>query len=34
VKIGILLGSFVSAVLVTLVLLMSPRPGGAAARSF
>ena len=34
VKIGILLGSFVSALLGTLVLLMSPRPGGAEARAF
>lgn len=34
VKIGILLGSFVAAVLGSIVLLLSPRPGGAAARSF
>ena len=34
VKIGILLGSFVAAVLGTIVLLLSPRPGGAEARAF
>jgi len=34
VKIGILLGSFVSAVLGTVVLLLSPRPGGVEARAF
>ena len=34
VKIGILLGSLVAALLGTLVLLMSPRPGGAEARAF
>ena len=33
-KIGILLGSFIAAVLGSIVLLLSPRPGGAAARSF
>ncbi len=34
VKIGILLGSLVSAVLGALVLMLSPKPGGAAARAF
>jgi NhaA family Na+:H+ antiporter len=34
VKIGILLGSFIAAVLGSIVLLLSTRPGGAAARAF
>ena len=34
VKIGILLGSLIAAVLGSIVLLLSPRPGGAAARAF
>ena len=34
VKIGILLGSFVAAVLGSVVLLLSPKPGGSAARAF
>jgi NhaA family Na+:H+ antiporter len=34
VKIGILLGSFIAAVLGSAVLLLSPKPGGAAARTF
>ncbi|WP_428679745.1 Na+/H+ antiporter NhaA [Reyranella sp.] len=34
VKIGILLGSLLAAVLGTMVLLLSPRPGGAEARAF
>jgi NhaA family Na+:H+ antiporter len=34
VKIGILLGSLVAAVLGSIVLLMSPRPGGQEARNF
>ena len=34
VKIGILLGSFVSAVLGAVVLMLSPKPGGAEARAF
>ncbi len=34
VKIGILLGSAIAAVLGSIVLLLSPRPGGAEARAF
>jgi NhaA family Na+:H+ antiporter len=34
VKIGILLGSLVAAILGSIVLLLSPRPGGKAAREF
>jgi NhaA family Na+:H+ antiporter len=34
VKIGILLGSLVSAALGALVLMLSPKPGGAEARAF
>jgi NhaA family Na+:H+ antiporter len=34
VKIGILLGSFIAAVLGSAALLLSPKPGGAAARAF
>jgi len=34
VKIGILLGSLVSAVLGAMVLLLSPKPGGAEASTF
>jgi NhaA family Na+:H+ antiporter len=34
VKIGILLGSLTAAVLGSLVLLLSPRPGGAVAKAF
>lgn len=34
VKIGILLGSLIAAVLGSFVLLLSPKPGGAAARAF
>jgi NhaA family Na+:H+ antiporter len=34
VKIGILLGSLVAAALGALVLMLSPKPGGAEARAF
>jgi NhaA family Na+:H+ antiporter len=34
VKIGILLSSFIAAVLGSAALLLSPKPGGAAARAF
>ncbi len=34
VKIGILLGSLIAAILGSIVLLLSPRPGGAEARAF
>ena len=34
VKIGILLGSTIAAVLGSMVLMLGPRPGGAQARAF